>query len=346
MTIHIERIDQRRAPEETLVKLHELWTLWDLEERPDDSPMPLAQRIADFRHQPETRDSPKWLLWDEGDLVGVSGAFMTTDQDLENGFVAVFVHPEQRGLGHARALLEPAIAELERQRRIRVAAEAPFHTSGGGLAEAAGLKPVMVAKRSRLVLADLDMGLMRSWVERAQQRASDYELVFAESPVPDGILDQFVELLHVMNTAPLEDYEEEDRVWTAADWRNREETTALREEKIFNMIARHRPTGEFAGFTNINYQGHFPEQAWQWDTGVDPAHRNKGLGRWLKAAMIQRLLDSFPEVERIDTYNAGSNEPMLNINIEMGFKPIFLEQVYQGPTSAVRTWLDAGPRAG
>ena len=60
--------------------------------------------------------------------------------------------------------------------------------------------------------------------------------------------------------------------------------------------------------------------------------------------MIKRLMADFPEVKRIDTFNAGSNEPMLNINIAMGFGAILWEQVYQGPTESVRAWLDRGPQ--
>ena len=32
------------------------------------------------------------------------------------------------------------------------------------------------------------------------------------------------------------------------------------------------------------------------------------------------LLDKHPEVEEIDTYNADGNEPMLNLNRELGFR--------------------------
>jgi hypothetical protein len=74
----------------------------------------------------------------------------------------------------------------------------------------------------------------------------------------------------------------------------------------------------------------------QLDTGVDPKHRNKGLGRWVKAAMALKLRDEYPQVQRIDTENAGSNQPMLSINIEMGFKPILIQTVWQGDLATLR----------
>jgi hypothetical protein len=46
--------------------------------------------------------------------------------------------------------------------------------------------------------------------------------------------------------------------------------------------------------------------------------------------MAMKLREHYPEARRIDTYNAGSNAPMLSINVEMGFKPIMIQTVWQG----------------
>jgi GNAT superfamily N-acetyltransferase len=105
---------------------------------------------------------------------------------------------------------------------------------------------------------------------------------------------------------------------------------------LHTYIAVHQPTQEYVGYTTIKTQELQPDLAWQWDTGVHPEHRNRGLGRWLKAAMIDKIVADYPAMDRVDTFNAGSNEPMLDINIAMGFKPVHLSQAWQGDLATVR----------
>jgi hypothetical protein len=55
--------------------------------------------------------------------------------------------------------------------------------------------------------------------------------------------------------------------------------------------------------------------------------------------MAMRLRSDFPDVRRIDTFNGGSNRPMLQINVEMGFKPLLTQTVWQGELSLIRERL-------
>src|SRR5262249_47458628 len=147
----------------------------------------------------------------------------------------------------------------------------------------------------------------------------EYSLVVIDDVVPDELLDAYVAVLEVMNTAPREELDMEDEHHTPERQRERETRAARRGDHDWILMARHEPTGAIAGYTEIEWMAYSNELVWQGGTAVDPTHRNKGLGRWLKAAMIQRLLAERPTVRYVDTWNAGSNEPMLNINIALGF---------------------------
>ena len=106
------------------------------------------------------------------------------------------------------------------------------------------------------------------------------------------------------------------------------------------IVARHDASGDYAGLTELFFDDPArPERCFQGNTGVDPAHRDKGLGRWLKGANALRLLEEKPEVEWIDTWNQDQNRPMLNINEAMGFRPHRMYTEWQIPIEEMRSRL-------
>ncbi len=340
MSIRIERIDTRTAPETTLRALHELYLERDAEMEPaGDPPVPFEQRMIDWRVFLETEAIPRFALWDGPDVVATAGALMDLEQNLENVFGWVYVSPSRRGEGLGRLVGAPMLDEVEAAGRTRFATELNQGRPEEKIAARAGMKPAFTEKRSRLSFQDLDWNLMELWVKRAEERASEYELVFMPTPMPEEHVDAFCELWQVMNTAPREDFEEDDEVLTPAVLRDWEAKFEAKESDYLLLVARHVPSGKLAGFTEVTCHRLQPDLVWQGDTGVDPGHRNQGLGRWLKAAMALELRESHPDVRRIDTYNAGSNAPMLSINVEMGFKPVMIETVWQGELAAIRREL-------
>jgi GNAT superfamily N-acetyltransferase len=336
MSNRIDYVDTPNAPEKTLRALHELYLARDEELLPADPPVPWRQRVVDWRNLLESESTPRWALWNGPEVVATSGAYMDLEQNLENAFGWVYVHPSHRGLGHGRMIASPMFDAVQADGRTRFAFALNDGRPEEPLLMRAGMKSAYREKLSRLSFPDVDWVLMSSWVERAAERASDYELLFLPSPLGEEHLDAFCDLMFIMNTAPREDYEEEDQVVTPEVWRDLEDKERKRSRDVLSYTVRHKPTGDLAGFTTVAYHRLQKDLVWQLDTGVDPEHRTKGLGRWLKAAMALQLRSQYPDVQRIDTFNAGSNQPMLNINVEMGFRPVLIQNVWQGDLVTLR----------
>ena len=341
MGFDIEQIHTPTAPESLLRELSDYYVVIEAEDMPGDPPVPLEKRIAGWRHISTHYPEVRWILRDQDGIAAAAVAAYDVHQNLENGFGRIHVHPAKRRRGYGRALASPMFDLLEDNGRTRLETWVKKDDPAEALASGLGLQKVYEDKRSRLSIADLDGDLMGEWMARAAERASEYELVYYQSPLPEEIVPKFCDLTHVMNTAPREEFEEEDEVMTPKKWRETESNVIDSKGQLHNLIAVHKPTGDFAGYTQINTQDLQPDLAWQWDTGVDPSHRNKGLGRWLKAAMIRRIVASHPDVARVDTSNAGSNEPMLNINVEMGYRPVHIAYAWQGDLATVRERLRA-----
>jgi mycothiol synthase len=207
----------------------------------------------------------------------------------------------------------------------------PFFTALGGESK-------LVAHRNVCPVEAVERSRLEGWVATAAERAGDYSLVAWDGPCPDARLDAFVDLRHVMNTAPMGDMDWEDEKFTAEEWRAMEESWAARGMTVWTLCARHDPSDDLVGFTQITTHQHWPQYAEQGDTGVWPEHRGRGLARWLKAVNALRLLDECPELRVVETGNAVDNDPMLSINWAMGFQPLDQWAEWQAPTTAL---LDA-----
>ena len=59
---------------------------------------------------------------------------------------------------------------------------------------------------------------------------------------------------------------------------------------------------------------------YQHDTAVARDHRGHRLGLLVKSAMNLWLAESEPELKTIDTWNAESNDHMIAVNEELGYR--------------------------
>lgn len=60
--------------------------------------------------------------------------------------------------------------------------------------------------------------------------------------------------------------------------------------------------------------------------------------------MTQRVLDERPAVTEIRTGNADSNDAMLGINREMGYRPLIAQTMWELSVEKAEAWLRARDR--
>jgi len=320
--VRIEAFDPRTAPADLLSGAHDVVAQVEADDTPDESPTTLAEFVAECRHAPALVDRPHWLATSDGRPLGVASIELADVPDNRTfATIDVSVVPAARRAGVGNALLRAVLDRARSEGRDLTTAYALAGGPGGQFLEAHGFTRRQVERRSRLRTAAIDRTLLDGWIERAAERAGDYSLVGWVGACPEGHVEDFARVSMVMNTAPLDDVEFEDMAITPERIRTIHSTYADRGSEPWVLCARHERTGELAGYTDLRYSFHRTTHAHQDDTGVDPAHRGRGLGRWLKAANLLRLLDAHPEVERVSTWNAEGNTAMLSINVAMGFRP-------------------------
>jgi mycothiol synthase len=322
--------DQYTADDEALRPLWAFEQALHGEQDPDDPPLPFEDFLTMVRARNSTRERRLILAHDAGGaLVGRGTLYLKHNDGAPTMARAqVEVLPAHRLRGVGRRLLEAIIAQARAAGRATLNLNTNRNVpSGEAFLQRVGARKGMVVRVSQLRTAEVDRGLLRAWQERASERAASFELLFWDTEVPEEHIEAYARLVEVMDTAPHDELEVEPDLWTAE--RLREEMRAVRAAGItlWTLVAREVATGALAGYTEIYFHKGVPAHADQGDTGVEPRYRNRGLGRWLKAAMLERVLRDLPTVRSIRTGNAESNGPMLAINEALGFKP-YRESAY------------------
>lgn len=331
--IALVRLDLSAPDEGVLAEINAHMNLMRAESRPDDPPRSLGHTRNTFASVAllDHIALEAWLARREGELVGTLMVNMSLKDNLHMAFLDIGVAPEGRRRGVGSLLLrkgsEIAAANDRGLLLLQTTSTVP---AGAAFLERYGASEGLAAHTNQLVLADVDRAMLADWHGSAL-RLGDFELLVWEGAYPEEHLEAMVHLNRVMNQQPFDDLDVEAFTIDAEQLRKVERFFAARNQTRWTAVARHLPSGDLAGFTDVMFDPENPENLNQGNTGVDPAYRGHGLGKWLKAAMLTKVLDERPEVRRIRTGNADSNEAMLAINRRLGFEPYVAESVWQLP---------------
>ncbi|HEY1012495.1 MAG TPA: GNAT family N-acetyltransferase [Herpetosiphonaceae bacterium] len=315
------------------------------ERMPGEPPIPPADMITAWRNIPPFVSARAWAVWDGGEIVAsavLQLVMLESNQHMAD--VALGVLPAWRGRGLARRLLAalyPALAASDR--RLVMVQTNDRVPVGAAWLERLGATRGVETHTNQLELAGLDRELLDRWLRGGEQAAAGFELGAWDGPYPEEELAAIADLHDVMNEQPFDQLEIEDVHMTPEQIRMMEKGVFANGTERRTLYVRERATGKLAGFTEILWHPNRAHLARQLATGVFPEFRGHGLGRWLKAAMLERVLRELPSVSVVRTDNADSNAPMLRINNELGFKPYMAQVIWQLPAERLADYLDAAP---
>jgi len=341
--VRIEPVDPSAATDAQYAALNALANELRRERLPEDPPVPLAEDIRRWRSIPPVVRVAQWIAWDGDAPVGEARTeCLRTGENRHLLQCSIGVRGDRRRRGIATRLLERIADDAAGQgRHTLLAVTVDTVPAGAAFMRRLGARPGLETHMNQLDLATVDRDLLRRWQERARERAAGFELVRWIDDVPEEALAGLAQVLEAMNRAPRGALQVEDEHWTPEHIRQFARSDRERGNEVWTMVARERASGALAGFTQVAWHPSRPEIVEQRGTGVLPQYQNRGLGRWMKAAMLELILRERPQAARVRTGNADANAPMLKINAELGFRPVLAHTVWQVELPQVRDYLQA-----
>jgi mycothiol synthase len=297
------------------------------EVQPENPLIPFEEWLQRWRNPPKHAVSVDIVLEDARVVAGTANADWGSD-DTDNPDTCwgyLIIAPDFRGRGLGVVLLRRLLEEIVGLGRTKCFVETYASIPAGEIfAERLGAKRGLEQNTNRLLLSELNREYLNRSLERAPTNL--FELGVFDGVYPDDQLEALCGLFKVMNAAPHGELEVNDEKITPEQLRRtleHERTVGIKRCLIF---ARDRASGRYAGFTEVEWMLRRPQVMVQNGTAVHADFRGHGLGAWLKAAMIKRILRDHPEADQVRTSNAESNAPMVKINDALGFK-LFLRRV-------------------
>jgi mycothiol synthase len=334
-------VDLKTIQGELAVELNRHHNAIRSERLPEDPPIPLEESIQGWRNNPEYEEISLWVARNPDQTRVLASGEVHTWKVEDNRHLAWFeiaVEPEYRRQGIAKRLLGLITNEVQqRGRRLLMAQSNDRAPAGAIFLQHIGARPGLEGRTNQLRISELDRSLMEKWHDRSD--LFDYEMVFQEGAYPEDFLPAIVELFKIGNDEPRGELEIEDQVITGEQLREMDAYHQARGSIRWTIYTRHKPDGRLCGFTEVFWNPNRPTILEQSFTGVHSDFRGHGLGRWMKANMMLKVLDERPMVALVRTGNANCNAPMLAINDAMGFKPYTAHTTWQVELEKVQEYL-------
>lgn len=328
-------VDTKTATREFWARYHAYRRLRLAETRPDDPVKPddLIEKDLrrdepfDIRHRYELVRDGRLLSWFVASTAKPGSPGYESNKHIL--WTDASVHKDHRRQGIGQTWI-PLALELMERHGCTTLSTGTEEASGDFFLKWLGAEAKFSGAENRLPLKAVDWAMLRAWAENGRRRSPATRLEVYDGHLPRAMWDDYCPRFSTMlNTMPWEQMDHGDIVVTPAHMADRVERLDEQGANEHTMLTR-EPDGVISGITDMTYAPSWqPAIIHQGFTGVGADARGRGLGKWLKAAMLLHVHELYPKVLVVATENAGSNAPMLGINKKIGFKEYRAGTEYQ-----------------
>jgi GNAT superfamily N-acetyltransferase len=319
--MRIEQCDP--AAEKTARACYDVMLAAHKADEPVEPPMSYPTFAHYLREGWEKAPGELWAAIDDGgEITGFDRLTLPDLENLNKVYGAPTVHPAVRRRGIGGLLLRREAERAAAHGRALFGAQVIAGSAGDAFAAAVGARLDLEEVRRVQYLREIAPGTVASLRATAERAAAGYSLVSWSGPTPDEYCGPMAGVFNAFNDAP-HGANHEPEFWDAD--RIRERTGSLQRAGLlrgYGVAALHDATGEMAAFTGVLVDPASPSWGFQQLTAVTRPHRGHRLGLLVKTAMLELLASAEPRVEWIQTGNAASNEHMIGVNEQLGYRVV------------------------
>ncbi len=276
-----------------------------------------------------------WAAIQEGRWLGLAGIyFMREDTEAppESRTISkleLFVRPEERRRGIGSELFHTARQTASRLGKTAFLDSASLEPGKDFLLHR-GAQVLNLHSTSRLLLESVDWQQLERWQQDGRLHSPGTTPHLFQT-MPEELLDEYVALYNAIGQsvpdADAEGFVQQD----VTSREDRRVTEKLVQEKgiTYLTLLSQEADGRLSGLTETYHNPAQPQRVEQSITGVLPVYRRRGLGKWLKAKMLEAIREHLPQAGYVETGNAEQNEAMLAINRALGFQSFRTELQYR-----------------
>jgi GNAT superfamily N-acetyltransferase len=283
-------------------------------------PLTEHECVGELRHGWDGEPALGFLATIDGADVGQARYETSTYDNQHLAWVEVEIVPERRRRGRGSDVLARLVERARSEGRTSVGGPGWDGVVPPEFVARHGFEQRSVEVHRRQYVEEVDRGGVDALRSAALPHAEDYELVRWPARTPSEGLAALADLTAAINDAPTDDLDIEDEVFTPERIVGYEQAWSERGYRLYRIVARHRRTGDLAGQSVVVVDAERPELAEQHDTSVLRSHRGHRLGLLLKVEVLRWLAETEPQVREIDTWNAESNDHMIGVNEQLGYR--------------------------
>jgi len=324
----IESFEPNELSPNKLDKLIDLYISYYHELHPEDPPRS-CELIRDFLLNPHPLwNFCRWLVIDTetDEIIGTSvlsyenrkSPQYDIKQNIADIFAIISKNLRREGLGSR--LLDEIISEARKLDRTQLQGEFSFASSREFLLKH---NAIITSERriQRLYLKEVDLNTVKRWNQNGVDLNPGVKL-HTFQVISEDLMEGYVNLYNeTARQAP--DYDSGESVpmeLTSAVDRRETEKLVAGKDIIWITIMAEEVNGKLIGFTEIFQRRAEPFVLDQGQTGVLEMYRGRGLGKLLKAEMLDFIQNNLKGAGCVETGNANANAAMISINRRLGFR--------------------------